>query len=66
MSATFLVSFLAKVPSTFLVIALTAALAYFKEAFAFLSWALMAALTFGLVALRSCFLRAITFLAALI
>jgi len=37
MAATFLVSFLAKAPSTFFVIDLTAALAFFKEAFAFLS-----------------------------
>jgi hypothetical protein len=36
-SAILLADFLAKAPSTFFVIDLTAALAFFKEAFAFLS-----------------------------
>ena len=65
-SAILLADFLAKAPSTFFVIALTAAFALTKVAFAFLSLALIAAFTLGLVGLRSCFPRAIRFLVALI
>ena len=54
-------SFLANLPSTFLVIVLTAALALFNAFLAFASLALIAFLAAGVEALRSDFLRAITF-----
>jgi hypothetical protein len=61
MEATSAVSFLANLPSIFLVILLTAALAFFNEALAFASLALIAFFAAGEEAFRSAFLRVITF-----
>jgi hypothetical protein len=61
MAATSAVSFLANLPSIFLVILLTAALAAFNYDLALASLALIAFFAAGVLALRSAFLRVITF-----